>query len=419
MLNRVALFASLDTAIAMAQASQTVLGVLVLRTQRMREFRMVSGYEAGERLAAAIHREVDAALRPVDEVVQIGECDFAVVLPELRNRNHAVLAAAKLIRALQSPLDIGDQQVLVSVSVGAATCPEDGTDAETLCLHADSACGDAIGLGERFALYVAPDLGEAFPLADLRGAIASNALLVYLQPIFDLQNNRMNRAESLSRWHHPVHGAVSPDAFIRVAEEAGLISELTRWNFNASLRHAVEARDAGHPLTLSLNISAVVLQQASFPEQLRGLLRFWEIEPESIVLEVTETALMSDLAHNARLLAALRDQGHGIAIDDFGTGYSSMAYLKRLPVTELKIDRSFIEDMDRDVRAAALVRSMIDLSHLLGIQVVAEGVENAQAAHLLREMGCDHAQGFHLGRPMPASDMIAELGNDAGLADRA
>jgi diguanylate cyclase (GGDEF)-like protein len=412
-LNRVALFAALDRHIAQAASTGRVLGVLMLRTQRMREFDLLFGYEAGERVADAMRTVLDAALRAVDEVVQIGECDFAVILPDLHDRNHAALAAAKLVRTLQLPLEIEGRQFLAPAAIGAAVYPEDGADADLLCRHADIACAEAASGSERFALYASPDIPDAFAHGDLRDAIVRNQLLLFLQPIVALQGERCMRAEALSRWTHPVHGAIAPEAFIQVAEQTGLISELTRWNFNVALRHAAQARDCGHPLALSLNVSIAVLRQDTFVEQVLGMLRLWNVPTELVTLEVTESGLMRDLAYCERKLRQLRDHGFGIAIDDFGTGYSSMAYLKRLPATELKIDKTFVLDMVRDTRVVKLVGSMIDVSHHLGLEVVAEGVEDADTLTLLRGLGCDHAQGYHLGRPLPAADVLATLESGA------
>ena len=409
MLNRPALFAALDRRIAEAARTGRIMGVLMLRTQRMREFDLSFGYEAGERVASAMRIALDGALRAVDEVVQIGECDFAVILPDLHDRNHAALAAAKLVRTLQLPLEVEGRQFLAPAAIGAAVYPDDGADADLLCRHADIACAEAASGSERFALYASPELPDTFAHGDLRDAIVRNQLVLFLQPIIALQGDRGARAEALSRWTHPLHGAIAPEAFVQVAEQTGLISELTRWNFNVALRHAAQSRDRGHPLALSLNVSIAVLQQSTFVEQVLGMLRFWNVPTELVTLEVTESGLMRDLAHCERMLRQLRDHGFGIAIDDFGTGYSSMAYLKRLPATELKIDKTFVLDMMRDARVVKLVGSMIDLSHHLGLEVVAEGVEDAETLALLRGLGCDHAQGYYLGRPLPAEQMLAAL----------
>jgi diguanylate cyclase len=410
MLNRSRLFAALEGRIAEADRTGAKLAVLMLRTQRMREFDLLFGYQAGEQAADAMRAALDGALRPVDEVIPIGECDFVMILPGLHDRNHAALAAAKLMRTLQVPLEVGGRPFLAPAAIGGAVYPDDGADAELLCRHADIACTEAASDSERFALYASPELPDAFVHGDLRDAIVRNQLMLFLQPIVALQGGRRARAEALSRWTHPLHGVIAPEAFIDVAEQTGLISELTRWNFNVALRHAAQAREAGHPLALSLNVSIVLLQQPTFAEQVLGMLRLGNVPTELVTLEVTESGLMRDLVYCERVLRQLRDHGFGIAIDDFGTGYSSMAYLKKLPATELKIDKTFVLDMARDARVVKLVGSMIDVSHHLGLEVVAEGVEDAETLELLRGLGCDQAQGYHLGRPLPAAQTLAVLG---------
>ena len=413
MLNREALFAEMAPGIATASTAQQPMGLLVVRTQRMREFNLLFGYEAGERIAQAMQAALVAALRPVDRVLQIGECDFAVLLPDLRNREHATLAAAKLVRVLQEPLQAGDAQLLAAVAIGVALAPEHGNDPDSLCRHADSACDQAAASGEGVALYSTPDLPVAFAHADLRDAIAANRLQIYLQPIMGLQNGRTERAEALARWNHPQLGPIPPNVFVQVAEQTGLIGELTRWSLNLALRHAASARESHTRLGVSVNLSARVLRQHSFIEQVHDLVRLWNVPPATVVLEITESGLMEDLQHSMHLLSQLRDLGFGIAIDDFGTGYSSMAYLRRLPVTELKIDQSFIIGMCDDPRAEKLVGSMIDVSHHLGMSVVAEGVEEQATQDRLLAMGCDYAQGYHLGRPAPAEDLVAQLRQQA------
>lgn len=415
MLNRPQLFTALRRRIDEAIAAGQSLGVLMVRTHRVREFNLLFGYEAGERAAKAMHAAIVAAMRPDDEVHRIGECDFAVLLPGLRNQEHAALAAAKLVRVLQTPLAAGGGlEMLAVVAIGAAVCPHDGNEPDLLCRLADSACDVATSSGERFALYRPPEVPMAFAHGDLREAIAGNRLQLYLQPIIDLRSGQADGAEALSRWDHREFGAIPPDTFVRVAEQTGLIGELTRSNINAALRHAGSLHADGIPLRISVNISVRILQQHSFLEQIRDIASLWKVSPDSVVLEVTEGGLMEDLQYCEHLLRRLRDQGFGIAIDDFGTGYSSMAYLKRLPTTELKIDKSFVLDMRDDPRAQKLVGSMIDVSHHLGMSAVAEGVEDQATLDCLRAMGCDYVQGYHLGRPVPAEDLVANVRRGAG-----
>lgn len=418
MLNQVALFESLRGMLASAEGTT---GVLMLRTQRLREVSLLLGYDVGEAFVDAVHAVVQDAVRACDQVWRVGEGEFVALLPGLRDRNHAALAAAKLVRVLQHPLEAAGQRVLPVVAVGIAAAPDDATDAPTLCRCADLACDDAGLSSERFAFYQSQRFASTFSHGDLADAIAGNRLELFLQPIADLASGRLDRCEALARWTHPELGSISPDIFVRVAEQTGLIGELTRWSLNVTLRHvaeAIESRAAGTTQRVpmvSVNIAIPALQQVGFSEQIVDMLRFWNVPPEYLLLEITEGGLMADPAYCERVMQQLRGHGLGIAIDDFGTGYSSMAYLRRLPANELKIDKSFVQDMGKDPRAAKLVGSMIDVSHHLGMAVVAEGVEDAETLSALQAMGCDHAQGYHIGRPAPAAQVMAALtGSAAG-----
>lgn len=414
MLNRVPLFLSLQSAIADASMAGGTLGLLLLRTRRLREVSLLFGYDIGEAFVDAVQAAIAGAVRPQDQVWKTGEGDFVIVLPGLRDPNHAALAAAKLVRVLQAPVDAAGQQVLPAVTVGISTAPHDTADPQMLYRFADMACEDANFNSERFAFYTSPKFAADFSHADLRDAIAGNRLELFLQPIADLASGALNRCEALARWTHPVLGPIPPDAFVRVAEQTGLIGELTRWSLNVALRHVAEAYEAAPGRTatapaVAVNVAIDALQQPGFVEQVHDLLRFWGVPPDKLILEITESELMGDPQYCERVLREFRGKGIGVAIDDFGTGYSSMAYLRRLPASALKIDKSFVQDMLQDPRAEKLVASMIDVSHHLGMTATAEGVENAETLALLQSLGCDHAQGYHVGRPAPAAIVMATL----------
>ncbi|SKA18379.1 putative bifunctional diguanylate cyclase/phosphodiesterase [Novilysobacter spongiicola] len=385
------------------------IGVMLVRLQRLREFRLVYGFAAGDAVSSAACEAMREALRPSDEIHRISEDEFAVLLPCLRGRNHAALAGSRVVRAFEAPLQLGHRAALASVAVGISISPEHGVDAESLLRRAELAYGEAARHTERSVVYSAENEPVLVPYELLRDAITGNQLEVYLQPILDLRQHRLTGAEALSRWHDPQLGQVSPDNFIGLAEDTGLISDLTRWNLNASLRHLARARRQVPDMNLSVNLSPRMFAERDIAVQIASALDVWDASPEAVTLEVTENALMEDPALSLRLLTSLRDRGFGISIDDFGSGYSSLAYLKQFPATELKIDRSFVMDMQSDARSVQLVRSMIDLGHHLQMHVVAEGVEDATTLELLTRMGCDRAQGYHIRRPQPAADFVASL----------
>ena len=242
----------------------------------------------------------------------------------------------------------------------------------------------------------------------MREAIESNRLRAYFQPVWDLKNQRVIGAESLARWNSPRLGDVEPSDFVSFAERSDLIWALTRWSINATLRHAA-ALGGAHGFTFAINLSPRVFIKPGLVEQLLDALQIWGLSPTSVVAEITETSLVNDLDLTVRVLHRLRDHGVRIAVDDFGTGYSSIAYLSRFPATELKIDKSLVGAIHNNVRTEKLVGAIVKLAHRMDLAAVAEGVEDQVTQDMLVAMGCDYAQGYHLGRPEPATDFVARF----------
>ncbi len=415
-MSRTALVAMLTQHIDDSRQRNGELGVMLVRLQRLREFRLIYGYAAGDALALAACQLIRQVLRPRDIIAQIGEYEFAVLLPDLHDRNHAALAGHRVVRAFETPLVIDTRSVLASVVVGISVFPEHGADAESLLRRSELAFGEASRSSERSVLYTASGEAPLVSYERLRNAIAENRLEVHLQSILDLQRGVLVGAESLARWDEPGLGRIAPDVFIPLAEDTGLISELTRWSLNASMRHTEKARRVDPTLGTSINLSPRVFGERDIVSQITSALQIWNVPAGAVTLEVTETALMEDPALSLRLLNRLRDEGLCISIDDFGAGYSSLAYLKQFPATELKIDRAFVMDLQHDARSVQLVRSIIDLGHHLQMGVVAEGVEDAVTLELLKRMGCDRAQGYHIHRPQPADEFIGSLPRNEVLA---
>ncbi|MCI1709952.1 MAG: bifunctional diguanylate cyclase/phosphodiesterase [Chiayiivirga sp.] len=400
--SRAAALAVLDDRIALSLEQGTLLGVLVVRLLRLREFNILFGYELGQHLVEKAQQAIARVLRPADTVEQVGEGEFLLCLPELISANHALLAAHRVVRVFNEPLVVEGSAMLAAVAVGAALCPEHGSSADLLSRRADVAFGEARRSGTHAALYQAREEHFDLPYGALRAALEQGQLQLYLQPIADPRDARVAGAEALARWNSPELGTISPDVFIPLAERTGLINELTRWCINATLRHAAETHLAERGIHLSINLSPRVFLDNSFADQLLSALKLWGVPPRTLMLEVTESAMMEDAAQAIEVLLRLRAAGMRVAIDDFGTGYASFSYLRRLPVDEVKLDRSFVRDITTDARGAQLVRSMIELAHSLEIRVVAEGVEDNATLAMLADMGCDFAQGYHIGRPMPA-----------------
>ncbi len=409
MLNRASLFAQIERHIKGCARNGAVLGVMLVRIRRLRQINAIFGYEAGDRLMAAVHALIERVLRPADEVIRVGDTQFAVLLPGVRNANHALLAANRVILAFEEPVITGERQILVATAVGVSVYPDHGDTAEELYRGADLALTDALRSSDRVAVYSAFGAPLQVEYGELYETILNNRLELYLQPIWDMRRRTTVGVEALSRWCHPSAGWVSPALFIPFAEQTGLIAQLTRWSLNTALRHCAHAREEGIRLPVSVNLSPLVFAERDIVEQIMDVLRIWDIPAGMLVAEVTETALTEDPLPIARVLERLCAAGIRIAIDDFGTGYSSFTYLQRFPASLLKIDKTFVADLFDDDKNAQLVRSMIDLGHNLGMAVIAEGVENQATLECLAGMGCDFAQGYHLARPAPAGDVVDAL----------
>jgi len=321
----------------------------------------------------------------------------------------AALALARAAHeAFAQPLRIDDQVFQTRVSVGVVTYPRDGDDADTLMRRAEVAVQIA-KRGDGWAAY-AQDHDEYAPerltlMSELRRAIAGDELLLHYQPIVHLATREMRGVEALIRWQHPKRGMVPPMEFIPLAERAGLTKPLTVWVLREALEQLRRWRDQGLELSVAVNLSMRTLHDPELPQLVRELIERAGIPPALVGFEITETDVMADAEAAMRGLQALRELGVKIAIDDFGTGYSSLAYLHRLAVHAVKIDRSFVSRITTDENSASIVRATADLGHALGLEVVAEGVEDELAWARVRSLSCDFAQGYHIGRPMPGADM--------------
>jgi EAL domain-containing protein (putative c-di-GMP-specific phosphodiesterase class I) len=330
------------------------------------------------------------------------------VLPAIRNRTHALLAATRIVGAFDSPLLRGERPWHGRAVIGVTLYSEHGTTAELLYRRAELAHDEALRVGEPFAVYQQDVTPIEILYGELREDIEANRLHVAFQPLCDLRTGEVVRVESLARWNTRSGVEVAPADFVPFAERSDLIVQLTRWSLNASLRHTATLHRGGCPLDVAINLSPRVFVEQGFAEHMLGALEIWGVPPESAIIEITETALLTDLDMSVRVLRRLRDHGVRVAIDDFGTGYASFAYLRHFPATELKIDRTFVDAMIGDRRTELLVQAMIDVAHRLGLEAVAEGVENEETLRRLVEMDCDLVQGYHIGRPVLAETFVAE-----------
>ncbi len=404
---RNALLQATERAIADGPAGSLV-GMLHLHARRMRQVAIALGHDVAAAVPEAIESRLAEVLRSSDRVARIGEQDFLVMIPNLLSAGHAELAAQRMLREFERPMQVAGRPMVVAVALGLAWCPEHASSADGLARRATAALDSAVVAGSRLAIATgAPD--DALLVDDLRDALVNNELTIDFQPIIRLSDGRPTCVEALARWHCPRRGAVPPHRFVPMAEQGGLAAELTRWTLHAGLREYAEIRRHAPELRCAINLSPRVFGEPGLVEQVGASLAIWGVPPSQLVLEVTETAVMEDPEYSARALRGLRETGVGIAIDDFGKGYSSFTYLKHFPATELKIDQSFVVGLARDERARRLVRAMVTLAHGLGLSATAEGVEDPETERHLVEMQCDHAQGFHLGRPRPREQWVADL----------
>jgi diguanylate cyclase (GGDEF)-like protein len=398
-----------DAALAEAAATGGDVSMLMLDLDRFKEVNDTLGHQYGDELLRQVAARTAAAVRTTDTVARLSGDEFAVLLPSATAAAAEALAQRLLI-SLHRSFSLGDVTVDVEASVGIATAPEHADGGEALLRCADIAMYAAkdakVGaLVYRPAMH-AEDGSRLLILGDLRRALdTTDQLTVHYQPKIRLTDGGVSGVEALIRWQHPLRGNVPPNEFIPVAETTGLITRLTLYVLRMAVAQGRAWLDAGLATPIAVNLSPRCLLDQNLVTQVTDVLAEYALPAELLRLEVTESAVMANPALAIDSLTELHRLGLGLSIDDYGTGYSSMAYLKRLPVDELKVDRTFVRDVDTDREDVALVRGAIELGHSLGMSVVAEGVESAGHATTLRGLGCDVAQGYHYARPMPAADL--------------
>ena len=418
--NRTLLHDRLQQAILTAQREHRQLALLIIDLNRFKEVNDSFGHHLGDVLLQQVGPRFIAQLRESDTVARLGGDEFAVVLPTADDEAGATLAARRLLKALEEPFLIEDRRLEVGGSIGIAITPQHGADPATLMRRADIAMYVAKRARTGYTVY-SPEHERHSPgrlslMGELRDALQGDALVLHYQPQVSLPAGAVTGVEALIRWQHPRHGLMPPDEFLTIAEETGLIVGVSEWALNAALE---QSRSWGgrSELPVAVNMSIQNLQDENLPKLIATLLERHSVRPTSLKIEVTEPALMADPQRSAEIFAELRAMGVKISVDDFGSGYSSSAYLKQLPVDELKIDRSLLIGITADAEEVATVRSAIELGHSLGLTVVAEGVETQAAWDVLVKLGCDAVQGYLITRPLPARQLGRWLA--AGWAPRA
>jgi diguanylate cyclase (GGDEF)-like protein len=408
--NRRRLFGALDAFFAQPVADRPQLAFLFIDLNGFKRINDSFGHGVGDEVLGRVGARLSGTLRPGDLLARVGGDEFAALVVGA-DEETAASVAAQLGASLDEPFLIDAVHARIGASIGVALVPGDADTGEELMGHADAAMYRAKVAGKRCAFYdcALDGGGDRLRLADdLSAAIDTDQLVLHYQPQLDLRSGQIATVEALVRWNHPELGMMPPLEFLPLAEEAGLMSRLTFWVLGRSLAQCAVWHAAGLPLRVSVNISVSDLLDPSFPATVGSLLAGARVAPDALTIEITETSIIDKFERAREAVATLRGLGVRLSIDDFGAGFTSLAYLNELAVDELKLDRRFIAPLAGGARSreSELVRATIELGHALGLQVIAEGIEDGGALELLRELGCDVAQGYGIGRPVPAADLV-------------
>ena len=411
--NRVLFHDRTQQAIHAARRSGAGCTVMLMDLNHFKEINDTLGHHQGDRLLQEVAARLRAIVRASDTVARLGGDEFGILLHGTTVPDGAAKVAETVLARLREPFVVDATTLQIGGSIGLAWCPDHGADVETLIQRADIAMYAAKTTSGGYAVFE-PSQDRHSPrrlvlAAALPGAIERGELLLAYQPKANLRTGRIVGVEALARWEHPELGVVEPTEFVPIAEQTGLIIALTTAVLEAALERVATWRRLGHDLSIAVNLSARSFLDARLADEIPELLAAHDLPSDALELEITESMLMHDPRRAGITLERLAAIGVGLSVDDFGTGYSSLAHLKRLPVDTIKIDKSFVLDMADDEADEAIVRSTIELAHNLGLRVVAEGVESAEAWMRLAALGCDLAQGFHLSRPLPAHGLLALL----------
>ena len=403
----------IDQAIRARRRTRTRAAVLVMDLDGFKEINDSLGHAAGDELLVELGQRLSETLRGSDTVARLGGDEFGVLLPEATVPGDVLTAVERMRAAIETPITVQGLPLSLEASIGIALYPDDGDDVDTLVRCADGAMYHAKREKLGWAFYDTNCIPEGTDrltiVGELRRALERRELVLHYQPKAFLAEGEVRSVEALLRWNHPDRGLVPPDDFIPVALQTGLIKPLTVYVIDEALKQCRAWQDEGVRLAIAVNLSTRSLVDADFPAHVAGLLERWNVDPSLLEFEITESSMLADPARTRQILEQLAEMKIRLSIDDFGTGYSSLAYLKRLPVSEIKIDRSFVMNMDTNEDDATIVRSTIDLGRNLGLDVVAEGVETEETWRLLTSLGCTAAQGYYLSRPVPGADLLAWL----------
>lgn len=406
--DRSGFLAGLEAAVGLSREHGEHLGLLLIDLSNLRSINHRHGFDLGDRLLVEARNQLQSLSKLENNVYRVSSKTFAFIVPRLTNAGFIALAVNRVQRVLEEALYIDEDILPVELRLGLAVNHRAAQPGLSTLARAEASLAQS-RLGKLLDIDNAIQ-EQPLPAADLlleqrfAEALHDNAFELHFQPKIDLHSGRVFGAEALIRWHLPEHGYVPPEELVELAYSAGRSYELTRWVVNRALRYQREWRGK-FSLPLAINVPADLVSSPDLPNMLQGALAIWGADPSLVTVEITEGAIIEDKAGGFHNLEQLRQLGLGLSIDDFGTGFSSLSYFKQIPATELKIDRSFVTRLLEENQDRELVRIIVDIGHLFGLQVVAEGVEDTATLELLRELGCDVAQGYLLARPMPEAEL--------------
>jgi diguanylate cyclase (GGDEF)-like protein/PAS domain S-box-containing protein len=419
--NRMLFHDRVEHALAAARREDRELAVLMLDLDRFKDINDTLGHAAGDEVLREVARRISKVTRGSDSIARLGGDEFSILLPNA-SETEAAVVVSRVSSCLEESIVVDGLPLNIDISVGFAAFPRDGEDADLLLQHADVAMYLAKTANAGFAFYDSstdPHTPDRLALiGELRGALERGELVLYYQPQLALSTGSIVAVEALLRWQHPQRGLIMPDEFIPLVQETGLIKPLTHYVLDAALRQCRSWMDRGRPMRVSVNLAMRNLIDADLPCDVADLLKFNGVPADFLELEITESAVIADPLRTTAILARLAKMGVRLSVDDFGTGYSSLTHLTRLPIDEIKIDRSFVTNMNSLPDNEVIVRSTIDLARNLGKQVVAEGVETAGVLQRLEELGCHLVQGYYVSKPLPIEELDAWLTRSESLSTR-
>ena len=402
--NRILLIDRLEQSIHSALRQKTILGLCILTIENYKEINETLGPYRGDRSIKKVATRLKGVIRKSDTLARMGGDEFAILLQGVAGQNDIVQIVEKTSTIFDDHFSVEGMMLDIRARIGIAVFPEHGKDVDTIIQRASVALQAAKKTSKRFIVYN-PNLDKHSPhpltlMGELRQGIENSELVLHFQPKVDLHSRSITGVEALVRWNHPTHGFMPPDEFIPMAERTGMVKPVTSWVLNRALSQIEKWHQMNHKLSIAVNLSPAAFLDTELPDLIIGMLSQFEVPAECLILEITEGCMIKDPVLALEILTRLTDRGIKISIDDFGTGYCSLAYLKELPASEIKIDKSFVRDMLWNESDAVIVKSIIDLGHNLSLNVVAEGVEDLKTASRLKKLGCDVLQGFHFSKPL-------------------